>query len=164
MKIIHLQVRNWKTNEAYCRDKELQIAMFFMSCKLYIEDYLLLRPPSSNPLNCKGLELAREWGLSPITSSYSWEQQIKLQSIPSQPIIQSFGLVSCLTSDLLLKISITQPILPFWLSEIWGKNSVICEELNQTFWRIYTSVGNGARKSSCNFGFIIFICSFRFSR
>ena len=45
---------SYKKKYVYCRDKELQIAMFFMSCKLYIEDYLLLRPPSSNPLNCEG--------------------------------------------------------------------------------------------------------------
>ena len=57
----------------------------------------------------------------------------KLPSVPSQPTLQSFGLVSYLTSDLLLKFSIIQPILPFWLSEIRGKKSIVCEEFNQTF-------------------------------
>ena len=39
--------------------------------------------------------------LSPLTTS--WEQWIKLPSIPSQPTLQSFGLVSYLTSDLFSK-------------------------------------------------------------
>ena len=69
----------------------------------------------------------------------SWEKWIMLPSVLSQPTLQSIGLVSYLTSDLLLKISIIQPTLSFWPSEIWGKKSIVREEINQTFWRIYTS-------------------------
>ena len=48
----------------------------------------------------------------------SWEKWIKLPSVLSQPPLQSIGLVSYLTSDLLLKISIIQPTLSFWPPEI----------------------------------------------
>ena len=47
----------------------------------------------------------------------SWEKWIMLPSVLSQPTL-SIGLVSYLTSDLLLKISIIQPTLSFWPSEI----------------------------------------------
>ena len=48
----------------------------------------------------------------------SWEKWIMLPSVLSQPTLQSIGLVSYLTSDLLLKISIIQPTLSFWPSKI----------------------------------------------
>ena len=48
----------------------------------------------------------------------SWEKWIMLPSVLSQPTLQSNGLVSYLTNDLLLKISIIQPTLYFWPSEI----------------------------------------------